>query len=41
MCHPAKAIDKSDPISKSRLREYEYFKSEQALNDQKNNNISL
>lgn len=35
MCHPAKAIDKSDTIGKSRLREYEYFKSDQALDDQK------
>ncbi|MBK2094006.1 ChbG/HpnK family deacetylase [Francisella philomiragia] len=41
MCHPAKAIDKNDPIGKSRLREYKYFKSAQALDDQKNNNIVL
>ncbi|WP_150467029.1 ChbG/HpnK family deacetylase [Francisella sp. SYW-9] len=41
MCHPALDIDEGDPISKSRVNEFKYFKSEQALNDQKDNNIVL
>ncbi|MED7787582.1 ChbG/HpnK family deacetylase [Francisella sp. 19X1-34] len=41
MCHPAIAIDEKDPISKSRVNEFKYFESEQALIDQKISNITL
>ena len=41
MCHPAIDIDENDPISKSRVNEFKYFKSEQAIKDQDENNIKL
>lgn len=41
MCHPAVAIDIKDPISQSRVKEFAYFNSNQALNDQKAQGIVL
>ncbi len=41
MCHPSKAIDLNDPISKSRVNEFKYFKSEQAKVDQTNYCINI
>ncbi|ASG68402.1 hypothetical protein CDV26_08365 [Francisella halioticida] len=41
MCHPAIGIDEKDPISRSRVNEFKYFQSEQAIKDQNDNNIKL
>ncbi|AVC44701.1 hypothetical protein B4919_07850 [Francisella tularensis subsp. novicida] len=41
MCHPAADIDIKDPISQSRIKEFAYFNSKQALQDQKDHNIVL
>ncbi|MFV9984389.1 MAG: ChbG/HpnK family deacetylase [Francisella endosymbiont of Hyalomma asiaticum] len=41
MCHPAVDIDIKDPISQSRVKEFAYFNSYQALKDQKDHNIIL
>ncbi|QIW10648.1 ChbG/HpnK family deacetylase [Francisella sp. LA112445] len=41
MCHPAIDIDEKDPISKSRVNEFKYFQSEQALKDQSDSNVIL
>ncbi|MED7818558.1 MULTISPECIES: ChbG/HpnK family deacetylase [unclassified Francisella] len=41
MCHPAIDIDEKDPIAKSRINEFKYFQSQQAIKDQKDNNIKL
>jgi predicted glycoside hydrolase/deacetylase ChbG (UPF0249 family) len=41
MCHPAIDIDINDPIAHSRVKEFNYFNSQQAFDDQTDKNIKL
>lgn len=41
MCHPSKILNEKDPIGNARVKEYLYFNSEKAIQDQLNNQITL